>query len=82
MPDAPSELEAQCHSIPGNIFNFVPGNGAKNVGDGSHSWIEAGAEPDAHQFMSQFVYERGDQMEVNSDDIVSTTKLGQACMGV
>jgi hypothetical protein len=22
------------------------------VGDGSHSWIAAGAEPDAHQFMS------------------------------
>jgi hypothetical protein len=36
----------------------------------------AGAEPDAHQFMSQFVYGRGDRMEVNSDDIVSTLKLG------
>jgi hypothetical protein len=22
-----------------------------NVGDGSHSWIAAGAEPDAHQFL-------------------------------
>jgi hypothetical protein len=51
------------------------------VGDRSHSWIAAGAEPDAHQFMSRFVYERGDRMEVNSDDIVSTPKLGQACMG-
>jgi hypothetical protein len=81
MPDAPSESEAQCRSIPGKIFNFVPGNGARNVGDGSHSWIAAGAEPDAHQFMSRFVYERGDRMEVNSDDIVSTPKLGQACMG-
>jgi hypothetical protein len=81
MPDAPSELEAQCHSILGNIFNFDPGNGARNVGDRSHSWIAAGAEPDAHQFRSRFVYERGDRMEVNSDDIVSTPKLGQACMG-
>jgi hypothetical protein len=53
----------------------------RSVGDGSHSWIAAGAEPDAHQFMSRFVYERGDRMEVNSDDIVSTPKLGQACMG-
>jgi hypothetical protein len=41
----------------------------------------AGAEPDAHQFMSRFVYGRGDRMEVNSDDIVSTPKLGPACMG-
>ena len=52
-----------------------------SVGDGSHSWIAARAEPDAHQFMSRFVYERGDRMEVNLDDIVSTPKLGQACMG-
>jgi hypothetical protein len=26
------------------------------VGVGSHSWIAAGAEPGAHQFMSRFVY--------------------------
>ena len=51
------------------------------VSVGSHSWIAAGEEPNAHQFMSRFVYERGDRMEVNSDDIVSTPKLGQACMG-
>jgi len=51
------------------------------VGDGSHSSIAAGTEPDAHQFMSRFVYDRGDRMEINSDDIVSTPKLGQACMG-
>jgi hypothetical protein len=50
MPDAPSELEAQCHSIPGKIFNFVPGNGARNVSVRSHSWIAAGEEPDAHHF--------------------------------
>jgi hypothetical protein len=41
----------------------------------------ARVEPDAHQFMSRFVYGRGDRMEVNSNDIVSTSKLGQACMG-
>jgi hypothetical protein len=34
----------------GKIFNFVPGNGTINVGIGSHSWIAAGVEPDAHQF--------------------------------
>jgi hypothetical protein len=56
MPDAPSESEAQCRSILGKIFNFIPNNGARNVSDGSHSWIAAGAEPDAHQFMSRFVY--------------------------
>jgi hypothetical protein len=27
----------------------------------------AGAEPDAHQFMSRFVYKWDDQMEVNSE---------------
>jgi hypothetical protein len=42
MPDAPSESEAQCRSIPGKIFNFVPGNDARNVGYRSHSWIAAG----------------------------------------
>ena len=36
------------------------------VGAVSHSWIAAGAEPDAHQFMSRFVYKRGYRMEVNS----------------
>jgi hypothetical protein len=50
MPDAPSESEAQCHSILGKIFNFVPNNGARNVSVRSHSWIAAGVEPDAHQF--------------------------------
>jgi hypothetical protein len=59
MPDAPSQSEAQCHSIPGKIFNFVPDNGARNVGIGSHSWIAAGAGPDTHQFMSQFVKNGG-----------------------
>ena len=53
----------------------------QSVGDEIHSWIAVGAEPDAHQFMSRFVYERGDRMEVNSDDIVSTLTLDQACMG-
>jgi hypothetical protein len=53
----------------------------EHVGHGSHSWIVVGAEPDAHQFMSRFVCKRGDRMEVNSDDIVSTPTLGQACMG-
>jgi hypothetical protein len=42
MPDAPSESEAQCHSIPGKIFNFVPGNGTINVSVRIHSWIAAG----------------------------------------
>jgi hypothetical protein len=56
MPDAPSEAEAQCRSIPGKIFNFVPGNDTRNVGDESHSWIAAGAEPDAHQFYVTVVF--------------------------
>jgi hypothetical protein len=42
MPDAPSELEPQCHSIPGKIFNFVPDNDARNVCVRSHSWIVVG----------------------------------------
>jgi hypothetical protein len=43
------------------------------VGDGSHSWIAAGAEPDAHQFMSRFVYDKGDRMEVNSKQYCSNS---------
>jgi hypothetical protein len=50
MPDAPSESEAQCRSISGKIFNFIPDKDARNVSVGSHSWIAAGAEPDTHQF--------------------------------
>jgi hypothetical protein len=42
MPDAPSELETQCHSIPGKIFNFVLDNDTINVITKSHSWIAAG----------------------------------------
>jgi hypothetical protein len=44
------------------------------VGDGSHSWIAAGAEPDAHQFVSQLVYERSDLMEVNSKQHYSNSE--------
>jgi hypothetical protein len=51
ISDAPSESVNHCRSIPGKIFNFVPGNGARNVSVRSHSWIAAGAEPDAHQFL-------------------------------
>jgi hypothetical protein len=39
ISDAPSESANRCRSIPGKIFNFVPGNGARNVSVGSHSWI-------------------------------------------
>jgi hypothetical protein len=82
MPDAPSESEAQCRSIPGKIFNFVPGNGARNVSIRSHPWIAAGAEPDAHQFMSRFVYKRGViEWKLTQNNVVLTPKLGQACMG-
>ena len=42
MPDAPSELEAQCRFIPEKIFNFIRDNDAINVGIKSHSWIVAG----------------------------------------
>jgi hypothetical protein len=56
MSDAPSESEAQCRSISGKIFNFIPNNGTRNVGVGSHSWIAAGAEPDTHQFQVMIFY--------------------------
>jgi hypothetical protein len=59
ISDAPSELEAQCHSISGKIFNFVPGNDTRNVSVRSHSWIVVGTEPDTHHFMSRFVYKKG-----------------------
>ena len=46
----------------------------QGVGDGSHSWIAAGEEPDAHQFMSRFVYKRGARMEVNSKQYCSNSE--------
>jgi hypothetical protein len=66
MLDAPSESKAQCCSIPGNIFNFVLDNGARNVGDGSHSWIAAGAEPTPISLCHDLFIKGGDRMEVNS----------------
>jgi hypothetical protein len=42
MPNAPSESEARCRSIPGKIFNFIPDNGTRDVSIKSHSWIAAG----------------------------------------
>jgi hypothetical protein len=35
---------------PGKIFNFVPGNGARNVSVEVTPGLLAGAEPNAHQF--------------------------------
>jgi len=61
MLDAPSESEAQCRSIPGKIFNFVPNNGARNVGIISHSWIASGAEPNTHQFKCHDLLIKGDE---------------------
>jgi hypothetical protein len=77
MPDAPSESEAQCHSIPGKIFNFIPGN----VSDGSHSWIAAGAEPDAHQFMSRFVYKGVIEWKQTRNNIVLTPETRSGMHG-
>jgi hypothetical protein len=54
ISDAPSESVNRCRSILGKIFNFVPSNDAGNVSIRSHSWIVAGAEPDAHQFNVMF----------------------------
>jgi hypothetical protein len=67
MPDASSELEAQCHSIPRKIFNFIPGNDTRNVGIRSHSSIAVGEEPNAHQFKCHDLLIKGDRMEVNSE---------------
>jgi hypothetical protein len=38
ISDAPPESANQSF-CPVKIFNFVPSNDARNVGDGSHSWI-------------------------------------------
>jgi hypothetical protein len=76
MPDAPSESEGQCRSISGKIFNFVPGNGARNVGVGSHSWIAAGAEPDAHQFYVMICFKGVIEWIETQEDIALTQKTG------
>jgi hypothetical protein len=48
---------------PGKIFNFVPGNGARNVGDEVTPGLLAGAEPDAHQFLCHDLINGGGRME-------------------
>jgi hypothetical protein len=67
-----------CRSIPGNIFNIVPGNGARNVGVSEVTpGLLAGAEPDAHQFIVTICL-KGDQMEENSEQhrVNSETRPG------
>jgi hypothetical protein len=75
MPDAPSESEAQCRSIPGKIFNFVPGNGTRNVGVISHSWIAAGVSLMPIS-LCHYLFIKGDRMEVNSEQYRLTQKTG------
>jgi hypothetical protein len=80
MSDAPSESEAQCRSAQGKSSTSVPGNGARNVGDGSHSWIAAGAEPDAHHFYVTIVL-MGDQMGRDSGRYHSNSGTGSGMRG-
>jgi hypothetical protein len=76
MPNAPLESKAQCHSILGKIFNFVPGNGIRNVGVGSHSWIVVGAEPDTHQFYVTICFKGVIEWIETQEDISLTQKTG------
>jgi hypothetical protein len=69
-----------CRSIPGKIFNFVPGNGARNVGAEVTPGLLAGAEPDAHQFNVTICLKGVIKWKETQNNIVSTQKLGQACM--
>jgi hypothetical protein len=62
-----------CRSIPGKIFNFVPGNGARNVGVRSHSWIAAGVEPTPISLCHD-LFIKGDQMEENSEQYRSNSE--------
>jgi hypothetical protein len=65
MPNAPSESEARCRSILGKIFNFIPENGAKNVGVRSHSWIATGVSLKTISLCHN-LFIKGDQMEEKS----------------
>jgi hypothetical protein len=76
MPNAPSELEAQCRSIPGKIFNFVLDNGAINVSTKSHSWIATRVSLIPISFMSQVGFIKVDEMETNSELYRLTQKNG------
>jgi hypothetical protein len=67
MPDAPSESEAQCRSIPGKIFNFVPDNDARNVSTRSHSWIAAGVSLIPISLYVTICFIKGDRMDVDSE---------------
>jgi hypothetical protein len=66
MLDAPSESEAQCRSIPGKIFDFIPGNNARNVSVRSHSWIAAGVSLMPISLCHN-LFIKGDQLEEDSE---------------
>jgi hypothetical protein len=73
MPDAPSESEARCCSIPGKIFNFIPGSNARNVSVRSHSWIAAGVSLTPISLCHD-LFIKGDQMEENSEQYRSNSE--------
>jgi hypothetical protein len=78
MSNAPSESEAQRRSILGKVFNIIPINDTINVGIGSHSWIAAGAETDAHQFYVTICFKGVIEWIETQEDITLTqkTRLG------
>jgi hypothetical protein len=56
MSDAPSESEAQCRSAQGKSSTSSPATAPEMLASEVTPGLLAGAEPNAHQFLSRFVY--------------------------
>jgi hypothetical protein len=58
----------------GKIFNFLPDNGARNVGAGSHSWIAAGVKVPHTSVFYHDLFIKIDQMEGNLEPYCSNSE--------
>jgi hypothetical protein len=80
ISDAPSESVDRCRSILGKIFNFVPGDGARNVGNGSHPWIANRRRARRPSFLCHSGFLWVIKWTETQGDVTLTQRLGPACM--
>jgi hypothetical protein len=80
MSDAPSESEAQCRSAQGKSSTLSPAMATEMLVSEFTPILLAGAEPDTHQF-NVTIFKGVIKWKKTQNSIISTLKLGQACMG-
>jgi hypothetical protein len=80
MSDAPSESEVQCRSTQGKSSTSSPATTPEMLESEVTPGLLAGAEPNTHQF-NVMIFRRVIKWKKTQNSIVSTLKLGRACMG-